>query len=79
MTDHETLEALSKVERIARAMAIADGFDPDAQAGGGPNQFALQACDFNGYGVAVYGPTWKLYQRKANLFLAAISAMQVKP
>lgn len=65
---------MSRVERIARAMAVADGFDPDGQSRGGPNDFALQAKDFNGYALACGGPTWMTYQRQANLFLAAMRA-----
>lgn len=64
-----------EIEKMARAMAIADGLDPDGQGGGGPNDFALQASEFNGYAVAVYGPVWHMYRRQANLFLAAFEAL----
>lgn len=63
------------VEKIARAMAVADGFDPDARTSGGPNRFFLRAADFNGYGMIDHGPTWTTYQRQANLFLAALAAL----
>jgi len=62
------------IERLARAMAVADGFDPDAQARGGPNDFALQAKNFNGYAVLNVGLVWQTYRRQANLFLAAYNA-----
>jgi hypothetical protein len=65
---------MDRIENMARAMAIADGFDPDAQASGGPNDFALQASQFNGYGVCAYGPVWQTYRRKANLMIAALEA-----
>lgn len=64
-----------EIEKLARAMAVADGLDPDIQAGGGPNDFAIQASEFNGNAVGVYGPTWHLYRRQANLFLAAFEAL----
>lgn len=66
---------MNKIERVARAMAIADGLDPDAEAQGGPNAFKLQAKDFNGYALACRGPNWKTYQRQANLILAALSSL----
>ena len=66
---------MDKVERVARAMAVADGFDPDGKSQGGPNDFATQACDFNGYAMGVYGLTWQTYARRANLFIAATEAV----
>ena len=63
------------IERVARAMAEADGLDPDDRASGGPNDFALRACEFNGYAVAYYGRVWETYRRQANLFMAARAAL----
>jgi len=62
------------IERLARAMAVADGLDPDAQAQGGPNDFAIQAKNFNGYAVSNIGLVWQTYRRQANLFIAAMAA-----
>ena len=66
---------MNRIEEIARAMAVADGRDPDETIGGGPNDFALTSADFNGFAVAVYRPAWMAYQRQANLFLAALTAV----
>lgn len=62
---------LALIEKIARAMALADGFDPDEFTSGGPNRFQLQAKNFNGHGLCQHGPVWETYRRDANLFLAA--------
>ncbi len=67
---------MNKVEKVARAMAVADGFNPDAQAAGGPNTFALQAADFDGYALCCYAPTWQSYQRQANLLIAGLAALE---
>lgn len=64
------------IERMARAMAVADGFDPDERTSGGPNDFALRATDFSGFAVCRFGPVWHTYRRRANLFLAAMDAAQ---
>lgn len=64
-----------EVERVARAMAVADGFDPDGHAGGGPNDFALRAVEFNGFAVGVYRKVWEKYRRQANLQIAAFRAL----
>lgn len=60
----------SMIERVARAMCIADGRDPDEEAWGGPNNFSEKASGFNGYMVAVCGKAWELYRRQANLLIA---------
>lgn len=59
------------VEKIARAMAVADGYDPDEILRGGPNDFTMRACEFTGHAIARKGPAWKKYMRQANLFIAA--------
>ena len=56
-------------------MAIADGYDPEERGAGGPNNFMIQAKDFNGYAMACYGPIWETYQRQANLILAALDEL----
>lgn len=69
---------LDKIERIARSMCIADGLDPDEIVSGpGPNEFALQAKDFNSYAVCSRQPAWRKYQRRANLLLAGLKEIDL--
>jgi hypothetical protein len=63
------------IEKLARAMCEADGIDPEARASGGPNDFAEQRSQWNGYAVGQFGPAWHQYRRKARLFLAARAAI----
>lgn len=65
---------MDKLEHVARAMAVADGLDPDDEMHGGYNTFKLRAVEFNGYALATRGPTWRSYMRQANLLLAGLEA-----
>lgn len=65
---------MDKLEHVARAMAVADGLDPDGETKGGPNTFTLRAVDFTGHAVSRRGPTWRAYRRQANLLLAGLEA-----
>jgi hypothetical protein len=65
------------IERIARAMALADGLDPDERVSGGPNKFAVKATDFNGYAICCKGPAWHTYRREANLLLAGLAELEL--
>lgn len=62
------------VECVARAMAEADGYEPNEMISGGSNTFTMQAKDFNGYLTAHHAPAWKSYARQANLLIAAMNA-----
>jgi hypothetical protein len=64
------------IEKLARAMCEADGVNPEANASGGPNDFAEQRSEWNGYAVGCFGPAWHQYRRQARLFLAARAALE---
>ena len=69
---------MDKVEHVARAMAIADGFDPDEIGFGGPDEFATKASNFSGFDVGYRLPIWQQYQRRANLLIAGLEALSAR-
>jgi hypothetical protein len=68
------------VERVARHMAIADGHtDPDTIAWIRPNGSVMQITEFSKAPASHRGPIWTQYMRKANLFVAGMSALTDMP
>lgn len=63
-----------KIERVARAMAAADGFDPDAEYFGSPDEFGQRRADRNGFDIALSGKRWHAYSRSAVQLLAGMAA-----
>ena len=63
---------MDEVERLARAMAVADGYDPDEVIPCSESDFVLRMADRKGYALSYKRPAWMLHQRRANLFLVAM-------
>jgi hypothetical protein len=67
---------MDKIEIVARAMAAADGYDPDKQVSGGSDSFITRSIERTGYDMIEYGPRWMAYKRQANLFIAGFEALK---
>lgn len=65
-----------KIERIARAMAVADGIDPDKMIWCNCDDTWTRRVDFSGANMSVRVEAWVTYGRRANLFLAAMGALE---
>ena len=67
---------MDRVERIARAMCMADGDDPDKLIGAGMETVPIGSSGSERREKAVHN--WTSYERQARLFLAALDAVQAE-
>jgi hypothetical protein len=63
-----------RMERVARAMCVADGHDADQEVEGVSTDFLTPRITGAGPGVQFFGPAWQGYRNRATIFIAAFDA-----
>ena len=63
---------MDDVERVARAMCSADGYDADERSPAGVDPDFQLGADF---WIGDYAPRWRRYEKLARRFLAGLRAL----
>ena len=70
------MASAERVERVARAMCVAEGNDPDLKVYGLQAEFIEPEHEGSGIATQFHGSQWRKYGKRALIFIAAFDALQ---